>query len=79
MGVRSWDCGDGLEDFGVGIWDCVFGIEDVGVGICKTCAVDLTRQRLPCGKGGGFNRCAPSAGPIPSAIFDLSFGELAGH
>ena len=29
----------------------------------RTSAVDLTRQLLPNGKGGGFNRSAHSAGP----------------
>ena len=29
----------------------------------RTCAFDLTRQLLPNGKGGGFNRSANSAGP----------------
>ena len=29
----------------------------------RTCALDLTRQLLPNGKGGGFNRSAHSAGP----------------
>ena len=35
----------------------------------KTSALDLTRQRLPCGKGGGFNRYAHSAGPILNTLF----------
>ena len=29
----------------------------------RTCGFDLTRQLLPNGKGGGFNRSAHSAGP----------------
>ena len=29
----------------------------------RTCGLDLTRQLLPYGKGGGFNRSAHSAGP----------------
>ena len=29
----------------------------------RTCALDLTRQLLPNGKGGGFNRSTHSAGP----------------
>ena len=35
----------------------------------KTSALDSTRQRLPCGKGGGFNRYAHSAGPILTTLF----------
>ena len=30
----------------------------------RTCGLDLTRQLLPNGKGGGFNRSAHSAGPL---------------
>ena len=44
----------------------------------RTCGFDLTRQLLPNGKGGGFNRSAHSAGPGNGQYVMGSKGRAAG-